>query len=47
MRRKLRLCNNRFRVFYEIDFEDKLVCILAIGLKEGNRLIIGGEEMEP
>ncbi len=39
--------NNRFRVFYEIDFKEKTVSILAIGLKEGNRLIIGGEELEP
>lgn len=38
--------NNRFRVFYEIDTEEKVVWILAIGLKEGNRLIIGREEME-
>ena len=38
--------NNRFRVFYEIDVEEKIVWVLAIGLKEGNRLIIGGEEFE-
>jgi mRNA-degrading endonuclease RelE of RelBE toxin-antitoxin system len=38
--------NNRFRVFYEIDTEEKIVWILAIGRKEGNRLIIGREEME-
>jgi mRNA-degrading endonuclease RelE of RelBE toxin-antitoxin system len=38
--------NNRFRVFYEIDTEEKVVWILAIGLKEGNRLIIGREELE-
>jgi len=36
--------NNRFRVFYEIDREK--VYILAIGVKEGNRLVIGGEEVE-
>jgi len=36
--------NNRFRAFYEIDFEENTVWILAIGLKEGNRLIVGGEE---
>ena len=39
--------NNRFRVFYEVDLEEKMVWILAIGLKDGNRLIIGGEELEP
>ncbi len=38
---------NRFRVFYEIDFEEKIVRILAIGFKEGNRLTIGREEIEP
>ena len=38
--------NNRFRVFYEIDLEEKAVWILAIGLKEGNRLIAGREEIE-
>jgi mRNA-degrading endonuclease RelE of RelBE toxin-antitoxin system len=36
--------NNRFRVLYEIDMEQQEVWILAIGLKEGNRLFIGGEE---
>ena len=39
--------DNRFRVFYEIDAEEKVVWILAIGLKAGNRLIIGREELEP
>ena len=38
--------NNRFRVFYEIDLEEKVVWILAIGFKEGNRLIVGREEIE-
>ena len=37
--------NNRFRVFYEIDLETKRVWILAIGLKDGNRLIVGREEI--
>jgi len=36
--------NNCYRVFYEIDTEQKEVWILAIGIKEGNRLFIGGEE---
>ena len=39
--------NNRFRVFYEINLEERIVWILAIGFKEGNRLIIGREEIEP
>jgi hypothetical protein len=36
---------NRFRVFYDIDQKQKLVAILAIGIKRGNRLLIGGEEI--
>jgi mRNA-degrading endonuclease RelE of RelBE toxin-antitoxin system len=38
--------NNRFRVFYEIDHQHSEVYILAVGVKEENRLIIGGEEIE-
>ena len=38
--------DNRFRVFYEIDREEHAVYILAIGIKERNRLFIGGEEVE-
>jgi len=38
--------NNRFRVFYDINVEWNEVHILAIGIKEGNRLFIGGEEVE-
>ncbi len=38
--------NNRFRVSYEIDRGQEKVYILAIGVKEGNRLVIGGEEVE-
>ncbi|HEY2155441.1 MAG TPA: hypothetical protein VGH33_07415, partial [Isosphaeraceae bacterium] len=37
---------NRFRVLYEIDEGGHEVHILAIGEKEGNRLRIGGEEIE-
>jgi mRNA-degrading endonuclease RelE of RelBE toxin-antitoxin system len=37
---------NRFRVFYDIDVEYHEVAILAIGVKEGNRLFIGGKEVE-
>lgn len=36
--------DNRFRAFYEVVPEDKAVWILAIGVKVGNRLLIGGEE---
>jgi len=36
--------DNRFRVFYEVAAENRTVCILAIGVKEKNRLLIAGEE---
>jgi mRNA-degrading endonuclease RelE of RelBE toxin-antitoxin system len=35
--------DNRFRVFYDINIESHEVHILAIGVKEGNHLFIGGE----
>ena len=35
--------DNRFRVFYKINYETMHVNILAIGEKRGDRLIIGGE----
>ncbi len=38
--------NNRFRVFYEIESAEQTVQVLAIGVKEGNRLFIGGEEFK-
>lgn len=37
---------NKFRVLYEIDPERRRVKILAIGVKHGNRLTIGTEEVE-
>jgi mRNA-degrading endonuclease RelE of RelBE toxin-antitoxin system len=37
---------NRFRVLYDIDEEQHEVQIVVIGEKVGNRLIIGGEEIE-
>lgn len=36
---------NRFRVFYEVDRKEGVVYILAIGVKERERLCIGGEEI--
>jgi hypothetical protein len=36
----------RLRVFYNIDSEAGTVEIVAIGVKERNRLLIGGEEVE-
>lgn len=38
--------DNRFRVFYAVDRERHEVQVLAIGVKEGNRLTIGREEVE-
>ena len=38
--------NNRFRAFYEIDEAGRTVQILAIGVKEGSRLRVAGEEFE-
>jgi len=37
---------NRFRVFYRVNREARQVYILAIGLKDRSRLIVGGEEFE-
>jgi mRNA-degrading endonuclease RelE of RelBE toxin-antitoxin system len=38
--------DNRFRLFYQIEAESRTVRVLAIGVKERNRLVIGGEEVE-
>jgi hypothetical protein len=38
--------DNRFRAFYEIDHESRKVYILALAVKERNRLLIGGEEVK-
>jgi len=35
----------RHRVFYEVDGANRVVRIVAVGTKEGNRLIIGGKEV--
>jgi mRNA-degrading endonuclease RelE of RelBE toxin-antitoxin system len=37
---------NAFRVFYEVDNATNVVTILAIGIKQGNRVMVGGEELE-
>ncbi len=37
--------DNRFRVLYDIDEAERAVQIVAIGEKDGNRLIVGGEEV--
>ena len=38
--------DNRFRVFYQVKAETREVRVLAIGVKERDRLFIGGEEFE-
>ncbi len=35
-----------FRVFYDVDEENELVKIAAVGYKQGNTLFIHGEEYE-
>jgi hypothetical protein len=39
--------DNRFRVFYEVDAASHEVQVLAVGVKDRNRLLIGGKEYEP
>src|SRR5437867_1989521 len=39
--------DNRFRVFYDADSESKIVWVLALGVKDRSRLLIGAEEYEP
>jgi mRNA-degrading endonuclease RelE of RelBE toxin-antitoxin system len=38
--------NNRFRMFYKINQTEREVYVIAIGIKRGNRVFIGGEEVE-
>lgn len=38
---------NRFRVLYDIDADNHIVHVLAIGVKERDRLFVGGEETKP
>ena len=38
--------DNRFRVFYDVDAAAQAVQVLAIGVKDRSRLLIGGEEYE-
>ena len=37
---------NRLRVLYDVDFESGTVSVLAIGVKDRNRLMIGNEEVQ-
>lgn len=41
---ELRMGN--LRVYYDIDTEESIVDIRAVGIKEGNRVIIAGEDVE-
>ena len=36
---------NLFRVYYDVDLEQMIVSVLAIGRKYGNRVVIGQEEI--
>ena len=36
--------DNRFRVFYQVNADNREVRVLAVGVKDRNRLLIGGEE---
>lgn len=38
--------DNRFRVFYAIEADIRKVRVLAVGIKDGNRILIGGKEVE-
>ena len=38
--------DNCFRVFYDVDSASQEVEVLAVGVKDRNRLLIGGEEYE-
>jgi mRNA-degrading endonuclease RelE of RelBE toxin-antitoxin system len=40
------LRTGNFRVYYDVDEEEKIVDIRAIGIKEGERVRIGGEIVE-
>lgn len=37
---------DRFRVFFDIDPENRLIKVAAVGYKRGSRLLIRGEEYE-
>ncbi len=37
---------NQFRVFYDVDRDNSEVNIVAIGVKQRNRLLIGGKEFK-
>jgi len=38
--------DNHFRVYYDVDLEQAIITILAIGARRGNRVKIGREEIQ-
>lgn len=36
--------DNRFRIFYDVDSASQALRVLAVGVKDRSRLLIGGEE---
>jgi len=38
--------DNRFRVYYDVNVERRIAAVLAIGLKRGAKIVIGGKEMK-
>lgn len=36
--------SNRYRVYYDVDIDQQVVVVLAVGQKHGNTLFIGQEE---
>lgn len=38
---------NRFRIFYDIHHDERLVVVLAIARKVGERLFVGKERFQP
>jgi hypothetical protein len=38
--------DNRFRIFYDVDLASQKVHVLAVGVKDRSRLLMGGEEYE-
>jgi len=38
--------DNRFRVFYQVNAENRAVRVLAVGVKDRSRLLVGEEEFE-
>ena len=39
--------DNRYRVFYRIDLQLRQVTVLAIGVKERQRILVGGKQVAP